>query len=123
MSTGYSAGMRRDRIRILNRTKAETSLYGIDGNGIEWEESDPLWVDVSWTKGMRAQNAGAIDVYGIIGVRMNYNSGKSRCISMRSRIMDSEGITYQILPETFHADQHANTIEFRAQAIINDNQP
>ena len=42
MSTGYSAGMRQDRIRILNRTKAETSAFGIDGNGIEWEETDQL---------------------------------------------------------------------------------
>lgn len=122
MSTGYSAGMRQDRIIILNRTKAETSAFGIDGNGIEWEESDCLWADVSWTKGMRAQNAGAIDVYGIIAVRMNYDAGKCRCITMRSRIKDSEGITYQIIPETFHANRRENTIEFRAQAIINDQQ-
>lgn len=120
MSTGYSSGMRQDRIKILNRRKAETSAFGIDGNGIEWEESDCFWVDVSWTKGMSAQNAGAIDVYGIIAVRMNYDAGKCRGISMRSRVMDSEGITYQIIPETYHPDRHANTIEFRAQAIIND---
>ncbi len=120
MSTGYSAGMRKDRIVILNRKKAQTSDFGIDGNGIEWEESDFLWADVSWTKGMRAQNAGAIDVYGIIAVRMNYDAGMCRGISMRSRVKDSEGITYQILPETYHPDRQENTIEFRAQAVINE---
>jgi head-tail adaptor len=120
MSTGYSAGMRKDRIKILNRKKAQTSDFGIDGNGIEWEESECLWVDVSWTKGMRAQNAGAIHVYGIIAVRMNYDAGMCRGISMRSRVRDSEGITYQILPETYHPDRQENTIEFRAQAIINE---
>jgi hypothetical protein len=120
MSTGYSAGMRKDRIMILNRKKAQTSDFGIDGNGIGWEESECLWVDVSWTKGMRAQNAGAIDVYGIIAVRMNYDAGMCRGISMRSRVRDREGITYQILPETYHPDIQGNTIEFRAQAIINE---
>ena len=105
---------------ILNRTKAQTSDFGIDGNGIEWEESDCLWVDVSWTKGMRAQNAGAIDVYGIIAVRMNYDAGMCRGISMRSRVKDSEGITYQILPETYHPDRQENTIEFRAQVVIDE---
>ena len=95
MSTGYSAGMRKDRIMILNRKKAQTSDFGIDGNGIEWEECGCVWCDISWTKGMRAQNAGAIDVYGIIAVRMNYDAGKCNCISMRSRVRDNEGITYK----------------------------
>ena len=120
MSTGYSAGMRKDRIMILNRKKAQTSDFGIDGNGIEWEECGCVWCDISWTKGMRAQNAGAIDVYGIIAVRMNYDAGKCNCISMRSRVRDNEGITYQILPETYHPDKQGNTIEFRAQAVINE---
>ena len=112
--------MRKDRIMILNRKKAQTSDFGIDGNGIEWEETDCLWADVSGTKGMRAQNAGAIDVYGIIAVRMNYDAGKCHCISMRSRVRDSEGITYQILPDTYHPDRQENTIEFRAQVVIDE---
>ena len=112
--------MRKDRIMILNRKKAQTSDFGIDGNGIEWEECGCVWCDISSTKGMRAQNAGAIDVYGIIAVRMNYDAGMCRGISMRSRVKDSEGITYQILPETYHPDREENTIEFRAQAVIND---
>ena len=120
MSTGYSAGMRKDRIKILNRKKAQTSDFGIDGNGIEWEESECMWAGISWTKGMSAQNAGAVDVYGIIAVRMNYDAGMCRGITMRSRIMNSEGIIYQILPETFHPDSQGNTIEFRAQVVIDE---
>ena len=112
--------MRKDRIMILNRKKAQTSDFGIDGNGIEWEESECMWAGISWTKGMRAQNAGAIDVYGIIAVRMNYDAGMCRGISMRSRVKDSEGITYQILPETYHPDRQENTIEFRAQVVIDE---
>ena len=115
MSTGYSAGMRKDRIMILNRKKAETSDFGIDGNGIEWEESGCVWANVSWAKGMRTLNAGAIDAYGVSLVRMNWCC----CINMRSRIRH-DGQVYQILPETFHPDKQANTIQFNAQAIINE---
>jgi len=112
--------MRKDRIIILNRKKAQTSDFGLDGNGIEWEESEPVWADISWTKSMRAQNAGAFDVYGIIAVRMNYDAGKSRCITMRSRVRDREGTIYQILSDTYHPDKQGNTIEFRAQAVVNE---
>ena len=120
MSTGYSSGMLKDRIMILNRTKAKTSDFGIDGNGIEWEESGCVWCNISWTKGMGAQNAGALDVYSVIVIRMRYDAGKCNGITNRSRVRDEEGITYQILPDTYHPDRQGNTIEFRAQAIIND---
>jgi len=120
MSTGYSAGMRDTCITILNRTKAESSEYGIDGEGIEWEETGCVWANVSWAKGMRAQNAGSLDAYTAVNIRMNYDEGKCNGINMRSRIRDDEGITYQILPDTYHPDRKGNTIEFRAQAVINE---
>jgi len=115
MTTGYSSGMRKHRIKILNRKKAETSDFGLDGNGIEWEEVGCVWAAVDWAKGMRTLNAGAIDAYGVVLVRMNWNC----CITMRSRIVH-DGVTYQVLPETFHPDRQANTIQFTAQAIINE---
>ena len=34
-----------------------------------------------------------------------------------------EGRTYQIIPETFHADRQENTVQFMAQVIINDKTP
>ena len=113
--TGYSSGMLRHCITILNRKKAETSGFGLDGSGIEWEESGSAWAAVDWARGMRTLNAGAIDAYGVVLVRMRWNC----CINMRSRIVH-EGTTYQVLPETFHADRQADTIQFNAQAIIND---
>lgn len=118
MSYGYSSGMLSERVKILNRRKAETSQFGIDGNGIEWDDCGCVWANVSWAKGMRSINAGAIDAYAVVLVRMRWNC----CISMRSRI-EHDGTTYQILPETFHADKQAGTIQFNAQAIINDQQP
>ena len=112
---GYSAGLLRDRITILNRTEAKNGLYGIDSAGIEWESTGCVWASVEWVKGKRAMNAGALDVYATVMVRMRWTDQ----ITMRSRI-EHEGVTYQILGETFHADRRDNTIQFHAQAVIND---
>ncbi len=111
----YSASFRKDRITVLNRKTAVTGNFGLDSAGVEWEETTCLWASVTWAKGNRALNAGAIDVYGVVTVRMLYSDE----ISMRSRIVH-EDTTYQILPETFHADKRANEIQFQAQAIINE---
>lgn len=111
----YQAGFRDDRITVLNRTAATVGNFGLDSAGVVWESSDPLWASVTWAKGNRALNAGAIDAYGVVTVRMLWTDQ----INMRSRIVH-EGITYQILPETFHPDKRKNEIQFTAQAIIND---
>lgn len=117
MSTGYSSGMRRNRITIQNRKAATASKYGLDATDIEWEDCATVWAAVDFVKGMRAMREGAIDVYGVVMVRMNWNC----IITMRSRIVH-DGNTYQILPETFHADRAGNTIQFNAQVVINDQQ-
>lgn len=117
MTTGYSSGMRDKRITILNRKEAEVGDYGIDSTGIDYEETSEVWASVSWVKGMRAMNEGAIDVYGIVMVRMNYTDK----ITARSRIRYNDDV-YQILPETFHADKQRNTIQFNAQAIIGEDE-
>jgi head-tail adaptor len=56
-----------------------------------------------------------LDAYAVVVVRMRWSPD----ITCRSRIK-YEGKVYQILPETFHDDRQANTIQFTAQAIIND---
>ena len=102
-------------ITILNRKEAETSAFGLDGGGIEWQEVDCCWANVSWSKGTRALNAGAIDAYAVKMVRLRYTP----TVTPRSRVK-YDGQTYQVLPETFNADQRANTIQFLMQLIIND---
>ena len=115
MSTGYAAGMRTYLITIVNRTEAQAGRFGLDSAGIEWEDGPTIHASITWAKGVRTLNAGAIDAYGVILVRIDYND----IINMRSRIKWN-GQTYQILPETFHPDKIANTIQFNAQVIIND---
>lgn len=113
---GFSSGFLHSRIKILNRKKAVTSPYGIDGDGIEWEETGCVWANVGYQKGKAALAVGALDAYAVVIVRTRWTEE----ITMRSRILH-EGVTYQILPETFHAEKRENTLQFMAQAIINDN--
>lgn len=115
MSTGYAAGMRNYLITIVNRTEAQAGRFGLDSAGIEWEDGPTIHASITWAKGVRTLNAGAIDAYGVILVRIDYND----IINMRSRIK-WDGQTYQILPETFHPDKIANTIQFNAQVIVNE---
>ena len=102
---------------VLNRKQATSSKWGKDGEGVEWEASQPIRADVTWAKGVRALNQGALDAYGVIEVRMYWNN----VVNMRSRII-YDGQTYNILPETFHADHMENTIQFHAQVILNDSE-
>lgn len=102
-------------IEVLNRKEQTVGRFGIDSTGVEWKSNGWLHADVSWAKGKQAMNAGALDVYGVILVRMNWTDA----VNMRSRIV-WRGQTYQILAESFHDDFHDNTIQFHAQLIIND---
>jgi len=111
----YSTGILRERVQILNRTEAQVGKFGIDSSGIEFEPAGTVWAEVTWAKGKQAMNAGALDVYGIIMVRMRYNT----IVSERSRIVH-DGKTYQILGDTFHAQRQDNTIQFQAQQVVND---
>ena len=111
----YTSGILKHRVTILNRTTAQDGRFGLDSAGIEFEPAKTVWAEVTWAKGKQAMNAGALDVYGVVMVRMRYNT----TVNERSRIM-WDGKTYQIIGETFHADRQANTIQFHAQQIVKD---
>ena len=111
----FSTGFLKDRITILNRTGETSGKFGIDTNGISWEVSAEVWASVEWARGKSALNAGAVDAYSYLLIRMRWTSA----VNMRSRITHN-GKTYQIIPETFHEDRQGNTIQFNAQLVIND---
>lgn len=114
--TGYSTGLLDKLITIQNRKAATFGKFGLDSDGAEYEDTfKDMPADVTWSKGKRALNEGAIDAYGVVQVRIRWYDG----INMRSRII-YDGQVYQILPETFHPDYQANTIQFLAQLVIND---
>ena len=111
----FSSGFLKHRITIQNRKAATMGKYGLDSGGAEWKDTCTVWASVDWKKGKAGMHEGALDSYGVVLVRMRWTNQ----VNERSRMVH-EGKTYQILPETFHADRQANTIQFMAQAIIND---
>ena len=111
----YSSGILRNRVTILNRTEATQGRFGLDSSGVEFETAGTVWAEVTWVRGKQAMNVGALDVYGVIMVRMRWNS----IVNDRSRVM-YEGKTYQILGDTFHAQRQDNTIQFHAQLIVKE---
>ena len=111
----YSTGLLRHRVTILNRTEAQQGRFGLDSAGVEFEPAGTVWASVDWAKGKGAMNAGALDVYGVVIIRMRWNT----IVNERSRILH-QGKTYQIIGETFHADRQDNTIQFQAQQLVND---
>ena len=111
----YSAGMRNYLITIQNRKEQTSGSYGIDSQGIEWEDTITLNAAVSYKKGMSAMREGSLDVYAVKMVRMNW----SPQVNMRSRVV-WQGQTYQIIPDTFDSDFHKNEIQFLMQLIVNE---
>ena len=111
----YSTGILRDRVIILNRKEAQQGKFGLDSSGVEFETAGTVWAEVTWAKGKQAMNVGALDVYGVIMVRMRWNS----IVNDRSRVQ-YDGKTYQILGDTFHAQRQDNTIQFHAQLIVKE---
>ena len=111
----YSTGILKDRVTILNRKEAQQGKFGLDSSGVEFETAGTVWAEVTWAKGKQAMNVGALDVYGVIMVRMRYNT----IVNDRSRVM-YDGKTYQILGDTFHSHRQDNTIQFHAQLVVKE---
>lgn len=111
--TGYASGLRDKRVKILNRTDGTAGTYGQDSGGVDWTEDAEVWASVDFVRGKRAMNEGALDVYAVEMVRMNWND----IVNVRSRIVYGEN-TYQILGDTFHSDKQMNIIQFHMQMII-----
>ena len=114
----YSSGFLKYIITIQNRKAATMGKYGLDTSGAEFEDTVYLHANVGWKKGMGGLHEGAIDVYGVVEVRMRWTNQ----VNERSRIV-FKGHTYQIIPETFHEDFQDDSVQFLAQVIINDKLP
>lgn len=112
---GYTSGILNKRIQVLNRTKAVAGKFGLDSAGVEWTSAGCKWANVEWQKGKGGMREGALDSYAVIMIRMRWTND----INMRSRIVYEDN-TYQVVPDTFHPDKQANTIQFLAQLLVNE---
>ena len=111
----YSSGFLNKMIQVLSRKEAKDGKFGIDGNGIEWEEGPCLHANVDFQRGKSAMSAGALDAYAVKIVRMRWTNQ----INDRCRIKYNDQV-FQIIPETFHADKPDNTLQFHMQLIVNE---
>ncbi len=102
----YTSGMLKHRVTILNKQVAsgfgETTAY---------QSAGTVWADVTWKKGQKALNEGALDAQDTALIRMRWNNTVAR----DSRLQ-CNGVTYQI--QSFHADRQENTIQITATEIV-----
>ena len=111
----YSAGFLHEIIIPMNRKEAKPGKYGIDSNGVEWEEVGCLHANVDYQRGKSAMNAGSLDAYAVKIVRMRWTN----VFNERSRVKYQDKV-YQIIPETFNANHYENTLQFLMQLVVND---
>lgn len=111
----YQSGYLEHIIIPMNRSAATAGRYGADSGGIVWQEVGSLQANVDYQRGKSAMNAGSLDAYAVKIVRMRYTDS----FSERSRVK-FQGKTYQIIPETWNANQRANTLQFLMQLVNPD---
>ena len=102
----YTSGLLRHRVTILNKQVAAGF-----GETTSYQPVACVWADVTWKKGQKALNEGALDAQDTVMIRMRWNG-----IVTRDSRLQCDGVTYQI--QSLHADRQANTIQITATEIV-----
>ena len=105
---GYSTGILRYRVGIYIKDAESEKVFG---NTTEYKSVGCVGADVTWKKGQKALNEGALDDHDTVLIRMRWNS-----IVTRESRLECEGVMYQI--QSMHPDRHANTIQITATEIV-----
>ena len=104
---GYSAGILKDKVTVLNPPPYVDSVAGRNADGVEYQEGATLWANVTWTKGVKAMRQGALDAYDRIMVRLRWTSSVTRECRLRWR-----GRIFAI--ESFYDSYEENTVQITA---------
>lgn len=102
----YTSGLLKHRVTILNKQVA-TGF----GETISYQPAATVWADVTWKKGQKALNEGALDAQDTVLIRMRWNN-----IVTRDSQLQHDGVTYQI--QSFHRDYQENIIQITATEIV-----
>ena len=102
----YSSGILNHRVTILGKVVAADF-----GETTSYQPVATVWADVTWKKGQKALNEGALDAIDTVLIRMRYN----KYVTRESQLVCS-GVTYQI--QSLHADYNDNTIQITATEIV-----
>lgn len=104
----YSSDMLNYIVAILNKKDPSAIEFG---ETTSYEQVARVHADLTWKKGQKALNEGALDAIDTVMFRMRWNN-----IVTRDSLLECEGITYQIM--SLHADYRDNTIQIVATEIV-----
>ena len=103
----YTSDILQHRVTILNKQVA-TGF----GETTSYQPAATVQADVTWKKGQKALNEGALDAQDTVLVRMRWNN-----VVTRESRLQYDGVTYQI--QSFHPDRRDNTIQITATEVAN----
>lgn len=95
-------------VAILKKKDADKLEFG---EKTEYEQVACVHANLTWKKGQKALNEGALDAQDTVMFRMRWNS-----IVTRDSRLQCEGVTYQI--QSLHADRMENTLQITATEIV-----
>lgn len=102
----YTSGMLKYRVTILNK-QVVTEF----GETTSYQPAATVNAGITWKKGQKALNEGALDAQDTVMFRMRYNN-----IVKRDSRLQHDGVVYQI--QSLHADRQDNTIQITATEIV-----
>ena len=102
----YTSDILQYVVTVLNKQTAtgfgETTAYSPAGC---------VHADITWKKGQKALNEGALDAQDTVLIRMRWNN-----IVTRESRLQCEGVTYQI--KDMHPNRRDNSIQITATEIV-----
>jgi head-tail adaptor len=105
---GYSASILRWHVAILKKKEPAEKAFG---EKTEYEQVACVHANLTWKKGQKALNEGALDNVDTVMFRMRWNN-----IITRDCLLECDGVTYQI--QSLHADRMEDTIQITATEIV-----
>ena len=92
---GYSSSILQWRVIILKKKDPGEKAFGAK---TEYEQVACVHANLTWKKGQKALNEGALDAQDTVMFRMRWNN-----ILTRDCLLECDGVTYQI--QSLHADR------------------
>lgn len=105
---GYSTSMLKWHVAILKKKDPGERAFGAK---TEYEQVACVHANLTWKKGQKSLNEGALDSIDTVMFRMRWNN-----IVDRDCLLECEGVRYQI--QSLHADRRENTIQITATEIV-----
>lgn len=104
----YSSGILNYMVAVLKKKDPGEKTFGAK---TEYEQVACVHANLTWKKGQKELNKGALDAQDTVMFRMRWNN-----ILTRDCLLECDGVTYQI--QSLHTDRRENTIQVTATEVI-----